>query len=78
MLYLNKMKFSDLIEHCTTCIKGFNPVVKTIDSHADEFISQVRQFFVGALTYSFFLSDQFTDPYEKVFIKQVFYGCTRY
>ena len=36
------MKFSELIEHCITCIKGFNPVIKTIDSHADEFISQVR------------------------------------
>ena len=35
------MKFSELIEHCVTCIKGFNPVIKTIDSHADEFISQV-------------------------------------
>ena len=35
------MKFSDLIEHCVTCIKSFNPVIKTIDSHADEFINNV-------------------------------------
>ena len=41
LLYLNKMKFSDLIEHCVTCIKSFNPVIKTIDSHADEFINNV-------------------------------------
>ena len=35
------MKFSELIEHAITCIKGFNPVIKTIDSHADEFIATV-------------------------------------
>ena len=35
------MKFSELIEHCNTCIKSFNPVIKTIDSHADEYIAQV-------------------------------------
>ena len=41
MLYLNKMKFSELIDHAIVCIKGFNPVIKTLDSHADEFIAQV-------------------------------------
>ena len=35
------MKFSELIEHAIVCIKGFNPVIKTLDSHADEFIAQV-------------------------------------
>ena len=35
------MKFSELIDHCITCIKGFNPVIKTIDSYADEFIATV-------------------------------------
>ena len=34
------MKFSELIEHSITCIKTFNPVVTTIDSHADEFIAK--------------------------------------
>ena len=37
------MKFSELIEHCIACIKSFNPVIKTIDSHADEYIAQVRR-----------------------------------
>lgn len=35
------MKFSELIEHCCRCIKAFNPVIKTIDSHADEYIAAV-------------------------------------
>ena len=35
------MKFGELIEHCIACIKQFNPVIKTIDSHADDFISAV-------------------------------------
>ena len=35
------MKFGELIEHCITCIKTFNPVIKTIDSHADDFIANV-------------------------------------
>lgn len=54
------MKFSELIEQCIECIKSYNPVIKTIDSHADEFLKKMK------------------DPYEKVFIKQVFYGCIRY
>ena len=37
------MKFSELIDHCITCIKTFNPVITTIDSHADQFIAQVRK-----------------------------------
>ena len=35
------MKFGELLEHCITCIKTFNPVIKTIDSHADDFIANV-------------------------------------
>ena len=35
------MKFSELIEHCSACIKDFNPVIKTIDSHADDYIAKV-------------------------------------
>ena len=54
------MKFSELIEQCIECIKTFNPIVSTIDSHADTFLAGLK------------------DPYEKVFIKQVFYGCIRY
>ena len=54
------MKFSELIDSCIECIKTFNPIIKTIDSHADDFLRD------------------FKDPYEKVFVKQVFYGCVRY
>ena len=32
------MKFSELIEYAIECIKTFNPVIKTIDSHADDFL----------------------------------------
>lgn len=35
------MKFSELIEHAVECIKTFNPVIKTIDSHADSFLEKV-------------------------------------
>ena len=45
------MKFSDLIEHCVTCIKSFNPVIKTIDSHADEFINNVSTDILQSLLY---------------------------
>ena len=54
------MKFDELLEKCVECIKSFNPVINTIDSHADNFLTTVK------------------DPYEKVFIKQIFYGCIRY
>ena len=39
---LNKMKFSELIDSCVECVKNFNPIIKTIDSHADDFIKDVR------------------------------------
>lgn len=35
------MKFGELIEHTVKCIRTFNPVVDTIDSHADNFLAQV-------------------------------------
>lgn len=35
------MKFSELIEHAIECVKTFNPIIKTLDSHADEFIKNV-------------------------------------
>ena len=36
------MKFSELIDSCIECIKSFNPIVKTLDSHADDFLKDVR------------------------------------
>ena len=54
------MKFSELLEQCILCVKTFNPVINTIDSHADNFLANAK------------------DPYEKVFVKQIFYGCIRY
>jgi hypothetical protein len=54
------MKFGDLIETATDMIKGYNPVTMTVDSHADDFLSGLK------------------NQYEKVFLKQVFYGCVRY
>jgi hypothetical protein len=38
------MKFSELIEACTECISSYNPVIKTIDSHADDFLKEVNIF----------------------------------
>ena len=35
------MKFSELIDSCIECVKGFNPIVKTLDSHADDFLVSV-------------------------------------
>ena len=35
------MKFSELIECCIECIKSYNPIIKTIDSHADDFLNSV-------------------------------------
>jgi hypothetical protein len=54
------MKFSELIDHCNECVKSFNSVYNTIDSHSDNFLAGLK------------------DPYEKVFVKQIFYGCIRY
>jgi hypothetical protein len=36
------MKFADLIDQCVDCIKTFNPVTHTIDSHADEFLAALK------------------------------------
>ena len=54
------MKFSELIESCDQCVKTYNPVISTIDTHADTYLATLK------------------DPYEKVFVKQMFYGCIRY
>jgi hypothetical protein len=35
------MKFGELIDQAVECIKSYNPVYKTVDSHADEFLSSV-------------------------------------
>ena len=51
------MKFSELIEHCIACIKSFNPVIKTIDSHADEYIAQVRNHTTCATWLTIFVFD---------------------
>ena len=76
------MKFSELIENAMTCVKTFNPVIMSLDSHADEFIKNVsiaqQILFSYTHTKNWSLFIQFKDPYEKVFVKQVFYGCIRY
>jgi hypothetical protein len=38
------MKFSELIEAAIACIESFNPVIKTIDSHSDDFIKDVHRY----------------------------------
>lgn len=38
------MKFAELVELAIECIKTYNPVYKTIDSHADEFLASVSLF----------------------------------
>jgi len=35
------MKFGDLIETAIDMIDTYNPVVQTIDSHADEYLDKV-------------------------------------
>ena len=37
------MKFSELIDSCVECVKTFNPIIKTIDSHADDFLKDVSE-----------------------------------
>jgi hypothetical protein len=34
-------KFSELIEDAVNCVKTYNRVIKTIDSHADDFLAAV-------------------------------------
>ena len=50
------MKFSELIESSIECIKTFNPVYKTIDTHADEYLKDVSN----------------TQNYNKVNDKEIF------
>ena len=54
------MKYGDLIDTAIAMIKAYNPIVMTLDSHADEYLEKLK------------------NMYEKVFLKQVFYGCIRY
>lgn len=35
-------KFSELIEDAVNCIKTYNRVIKTIDSHADDFLAAFK------------------------------------
>jgi hypothetical protein len=41
IIFKIKMKFADLIDNSIECIKSFNPIIKTIDSHADDFLKDV-------------------------------------
>ena len=36
------MKFDELLEQCVECIKTFNPVISTIDSHADNYLDHFK------------------------------------
>ena len=36
------MKFDELLQLCIECVKTFNPIIKTIDSHADDFLKGVK------------------------------------
>jgi hypothetical protein len=36
------MKYAELIEKCDECIRTFNPVISTIDSHADTYLVTVK------------------------------------
>ena len=36
------MKFGELIDSAVECLKSFNPVINTIDSHADDYLQKVR------------------------------------
>ncbi len=40
------MKFAELIEASIECIKSFNPVYKTIDTHADDYLKDVSYSFL--------------------------------
>lgn len=47
------MKFSELIDCCIECIKSFNPIIKTIDSHADDFLKDVSSSNIHLKQYPF-------------------------
>ena len=55
------MKYSQLIEKCILLIDTFDENKMTPDSHAEQFLSQLK-----------------CEDTERVFMKQVFYGCQRY
>lgn len=56
------MRKAALIQACEEVIKSFNPKRVTLDSHANEVLGDCESTEADA---------------EKVFIKQVFYGCVR-
>jgi hypothetical protein len=35
------MKFGDLIDQAVACVRAYNPVYSTVDSHADQHLSAV-------------------------------------
>lgn len=57
------LKYEELINLCCDLIKTFDPVVLTVDSHAEQFLTKHKRV----------LEDT-----EAVFLKQVFYGTFRY
>lgn len=57
------VKYEELIEYCVEIIRTFNPVIMTVDSHSEEFVTKYKR--------------KLEDT-ESVFIKQVFYGTVRY
>lgn len=38
------MKFNELIDSCIEVIKSFNPIIKTLDSHADDYLKDVSPY----------------------------------
>eukprot|EP01028_Stygiella_incarcerata_P012856 TRINITY_DN80538_c0_g1_i1.p1 TRINITY_DN80538_c0_g1~~TRINITY_DN80538_c0_g1_i1.p1 ORF type:complete len:818 (-),score=331.30 TRINITY_DN80538_c0_g1_i1:62-2515(-) len=56
------MDHSQLLEQSLQLLKEFNPVVASVDTHADEF----------------FQTHEIFDPDDQEFLHQVFYGATRY
>jgi len=57
------VNYEELIDYCLEIIRTFNPVIMTVDSHSEEFVTKYRR--------------KLEDT-EAVFVKQVFYGTFRY
>ena len=71
--FLPVMKYSELIDMCIEIKKTWNPVVESLDSHAENFLKKVCNWRLSQLTFI-----KVTDENEKVFVKQVFFGTYRY
>lgn len=56
------MKYKEVIDLTKLCIKTYNPITHSVDSHFDTFIRQHK----------------LTDLNQMVFIKKIFYGIERY